>query len=181
VERLSAEDAGRTLDLLVKYKGDVPARLWNEAVLERERAGSSLDSTSSLMTFTSDEMQLSPPEEDSAPTRRISTKVPQRVDWRRYTVGALAEMPPISFCNTLGVDSDLRIELESMVGKTRTPDAWRYQVQKTLQADYRAVDQLETGETIAYFQLDDRFVALLFSADGKLLNYFYLNALLNTL
>lgn len=183
-ENLDERDAARTLDLLVKYRGNVPAPEWHAAVRDR---GYDVDPNlgDSLIAYTTDEMVLDSDDEqkvskgssdDDIP---LSPKVPQRVNWTRYALDSLVDMPSVAFCGTLRIDSDTEIELESLVGKRKSPAAWSSHMEKFFQARYRNIVELSDGYTVAHFQFTERFVALLFNAEGTLLNYFHLNGVID--
>lgn len=184
-ENLDERDAARTLDLLVKFRGNVPAREWHAAVRDR---GYDVDPElgDSLIAITTDEIQLSSDDEkqkvsldssdDDAP---LSTMVPQRINWARYAPADLTNMPSVAFCGALRIDSDTEIELQSLMGKRKSPSGWSNHMDKGFQARYRNIIELSGGCTVAHFQFAERFVALLFNAEGSLLNYFHLNGVPN--
>lgn len=174
-ENIDERAAARTLDLLVKYKGNPPAKEWNEAVRDREQG--IVAEQGSMMAFTTDEMELSEGElaQSSDSDEVMSARQPQAIKWQQYQVADLKLMPSVSFCNTLRIDQEAIIELESMLGKRKTPDEWKTTITRRLKADFRNAVEL-VGGTIVQFRLGMDFLALLVAADGELLNYFNLKA-----
>jgi len=174
-EQVDPEAAALTLDLLVKYKGNVPAEEWNRAVRAREEGA--MPEGSEMMTFTADEMrepELEPCLSSDSDEEVLLTATPHAPDWKRYSAEELRTFPPLTFASALRYDTETNMVIEDMLDLRKSSEQWQKYMSSQLNARYHSSIEMGSEGTVAYFYLQRHFVAMYFSSDNTFRNYFYL-------
>lgn len=179
VQQIDEKSAAVTLDLLMKYRktGVVPVDEWNRAVTQRLGDGVEPWEKTDAMVFESDEKKDSDEEHSEGSEEVISIFRPQQVSWERYSIGSLQTMPHISFCGALKTDYDIDMSLQSMLSKKKSLDQWKSDADRKLSGKYFTTIDLSEGKSVLIFRIGALFAALYLQADGRLVNYFYLQGL----